>query len=235
MVLDNLGPALRVSLLLYIVSSAPQLFLYANPPAVDAQGLPMMEPGAASLIFVLGLVAICSSLWIAVAWHRYVLTGELSGGWVPAWHGPEVLRYLGYSLLLGLIVVVAAFLAAIPAAIVMMVLSPLAPIALLGIAVACLYVALRLGTALPGIAMGQKMNLQQGWSETAGHNKTIVVLAVIVAGVGLLVQVPTLMNADPASVLNLVYGLVVGWFATMIGVSVLTTLYGVCVEGRHID
>lgn len=50
-----------------------------------------------------------------------------------------------------------------------------------------------------------------------------------------MLQVPTILSGDPGSLVSLVYALVVGWFATMIGISLLTTVYGHCVEGRGID
>ena len=51
----------------------------------------------------------------------------------------------------------------------------------------------------------------------------------------LALQIPTMLSGDPNSLLSLVYSIVVGWFATMIGISLLTTVYGHCVEGRGVD
>jgi hypothetical protein len=49
------------------------------------------------------------------------------------------------------------------------------------------------------------------------------------------VQIPSMVSANPGSLISLIYGQVTGWFLMMFGVSTLTTLYGHYVEGRPID
>ena len=43
-----------------------------------------------------------------------------------------------------------------------------------------------------------------------------------------------MIDSNPGSIINLVYSHVTGWIVMMIGISVLTTIYGVYVEGREI-
>ena len=69
MVLDNLGVALRLSLLLYLVQVVFTVFLFTSPGGGD----PMQQtPAGAGEMFLLSLFAVVSSLWIAVGWHRFV-------------------------------------------------------------------------------------------------------------------------------------------------------------------
>jgi hypothetical protein len=88
---------------------------------------------------------------------------------------------------------------------------------------------------LPAAALGQKLSLGDAWQATKGESGTIVTLALIVVGASVIIQLPSWLNDDPTSIINIVYSLVVNWFATIIGISVLTTLYGHFVEKRPID
>jgi hypothetical protein len=83
--------------------------------------------------------------------------------------------------------------------------------------------------------MGNRLTLSETWDATKGESATILTLAMIVVGASIVIQLPSWFNEDPSSIINLVYSIVVNWFATIIGISVLTTLYGHFVEKRPID
>ena len=238
LVFRNIDNALRVSLVLYLVQVAYQVFQFRNPPVpmeMDGVTVPVMDPALILPNLLYGLAAVVASLWVAVAWHRYVLAEEYPRGWVPVWHGGYLLGYLGRSVLIGLIIVIAAVAASLPLGIIAMGLPGLAVLVGLAIVVLAVYIFLRLGAILPAAAIGERLTLGEAWAATKGESGTILTLALIGAGVSLIVQLPTLVAGPEATVLNLVYGLVVNWFATMIGISVLTTFYGHYIEKRAID
>ena len=80
MVLDNLDVALRLSGLLYLVQAGWMVFIYA----FASGGASVQEtPAGAGELLIMGLFAIVSSLWIAVGWHRFVLSGEAPAGVLP--------------------------------------------------------------------------------------------------------------------------------------------------------
>ncbi len=235
LVLNNIGPALQVSLVLYLVQVANQLVLFLNPPVETVEGFPVMTPGMAGTSALLGLLSIVASLWIAVAWHRYVLAEEAPQGWLPRWHGSNMLGYLGRSILIGLLIALAVLVASVPAGLVMVGVPSLAGVMFLGLVGLAGYLFFRLGVMLPAAAMGRPMKLTEAWAATRDSDGAVVLLALIVIAASVIVQAPSWLNASPASVVNLVYVVVTGWFATIIGISVLTTLYGHYVEGRAID
>lgn len=234
MVINNLEAAFRLSAVLYAVQAVNQVLMLMVAPSGDPTEA-MVSPGLALMVLVTALLGIVSSLWIAVAWHRYVLTGEAPIGVVPQWHGGLILAYLGRSLLIGLLILVAVVAAMIPVGVVMAA-APGAgvPLMLLLVALAA-YLFFRFGVMLPAGAIDRKMTLREAWAATAKEKEAVLGVTFIVVGVTVLVQLPAWLNPDPGSVVNLVYSVVLGWFATMVGVSVLTTLYGICVEGRDID
>lgn len=200
--------------------------------AETPQGLPgpVISGGAALVMLLLGIAAVLASLWIAVAWHRYVLLGEAPAGWLPPWPGPAVSGYLWRSVLLGLTV----GLAAVPVAVLSAVLLP--PVAMLALTVGVAsFIFFRLSPILPAIALGKPLGFRAAWQATAGAAGTIAGLAGLMILGSLALQIPTMLSGDPNSLLSLVYSVVVGWFAMMIGITLLTTVYGHCVEGRGLE
>ena len=238
LVIANLEQALKLSLVLYLVQSAYTIYAFFNPPEtieLEGTGIPVMDPGDMFAALLLGLVAIIASLWIAVAWHRYALTGEQASGWVPSFHGSEMMGYLGRSLLIGVLIILAIFAASIPIGLLSVGLPALAGMLSLVLIGLGAYLFFRLGVMLPAAALGEKLRLTDAWDATRNESATILTLAMIVVGGSIILQLPSFFNDDPTSVINVVYSLVVNWFATMIGISVLTTLYGHFVERRPID
>ncbi|MGY9045597.1 hypothetical protein P775_02020 [Puniceibacterium antarcticum] len=238
LVFTNIDHALRISLVLYLVLAASQVATYMNPPVmteVDGIDMPTLSGSYVTQNLIFAILAIIASLWIAVAWHRFVLAEEYPNGWLPRWHGPNMLGYLGRSILLGIVVVVGVTLASIPFGLIATGLPGLLfllPFVLIGLGA---YLFFRLGVMLPGAALGTKISFSDAWRATKGESGTILVLSVLVVGASFLLQLPTMLSGNPNSLISLIYGLVVNWFATIIGISVLTTLFGHFIEKRPID
>jgi len=238
LVMANLEQAFRLSLVLYLIQSAYTVYSFLNPPQMmDLEGtqVPIMSPETIFPTIVLGLLAVIASLWIAVAWHRFALTGESTSGWLPQFHGSAVMGYLGRSILIGVLVVLGVMVLSIPIGIISIGLPGLAGIMSLILIGAAAYLFFRLGIMLPAAALGEKLTLGETWDVTKGRSSIILVLALIVVGASVIIQLPSWFNDNPSSIINVVYSLVVNWFATIIGISVLTTLYGHFVENRPID
>lgn len=234
LVMNNLNAAFRVSIVLYLVAVAVQVYQFLNPPQM-VEGIPVVDPGSAFMLFILAVISLVMSLWIAVAWHRYVLSGELPEGYVPVWRGSAIGRYFWRSVVIGILVALAAVLVSVPMGFIVAGLPGLFWLVLPVAIGAGAYVFFRLGVSLPAIAMDGQMSFGEAWEATAGEAQTILVLVALVVGGSLILTLPSLMNGDPNSLISLVYGIVVNWFATIIGISTLTTLYGHFVEGRDID
>ncbi|WP_435311498.1 hypothetical protein [Primorskyibacter sedentarius] len=238
LVLNNIGAAFRISFVLYLVSAAAQVYGYMNADTMAEVETGAFSPEAIQLdgtTLFLSLLGLVASLWIAVAWHRFVLEEEYPTGFLPRMHGAKMLGYFGRSLLIGIIVM----LGTIGAGFILGVVAFLAPP--LGLLIFPVSIGLgavlffRLGSILPACAVGQKLSLNEAWAATRGEATTFVVLGVIITLATLVIFLPSLINSDPASVINLIYVLVVNWFATIIGISLLTTVYGHFIQGRPID
>lgn len=246
LVFRNLDAAFRISAVPYCAHIAAQIFLLLNPALlatpdvgtdIDATmggALPQVEPLAYAVFFCLQFAAAIASLWIAVNWHRYVLLEEIPAGPVPPFRGDLVLGYFGRSVLIALLLVVALFTLAIPAGLLMTSMPGATLPLVLATVAGVLYVFLRLGVILPAGTLGRKLTLHNAWQATGAESGAIFALAVISVLGMTLVMIPNIVAGDSLSLLSTVYGLAVGWVVTMVGASLLTSLYGICVEGRTI-
>jgi hypothetical protein len=240
LLIENLPEALRVSAVPYGVVILASVWLSGTvgepglaPPVAGEEGAGTLPMASASALMV-GILNLVVSLWVAVAWHRYVLLAERPEGWIPAWRGPEMLGYLGRSILIGLIVGVAIVGIAIPLGALSVgvpVLAPLVPVVGGFIGALLFY---RLGIVLPARAVGRPMGLGEAMEATRGHTGTVAGLALLTLGFTLILQIPTILDGGAGPV-TAVYQGVVGWIGLMVGVSTLTALYGVVVEDRPVD
>ncbi|MCC1492469.1 hypothetical protein [Cognatishimia sp. F0-27] len=234
LVLRNLTAALQVSGLLYLVQVAAQISAWSNPAPVSDDPIAAIGAQASFGSVLLSIAGLIASLWIAVGWHRYVLANETPRGWVPVWQGPYLLGYLGRSVLIGLLIAIAIMIAGIPVGLLAAVVPSIAALFAFGLVGLGGYLFFRLGVMLPAGAVGKPLKLKEAWEATRDDDGAVIVLAFIVMGGSALIQLPSLIGGA-GTIVDLVYQIVVGWFATVIGISVLTTLYGHYVEGRPID
>lgn len=241
-VFGNLEGALRVSAVLTIVQIALTLTMGQALLMDQAQLQQGLQDGSIALGPYLATLAalVLIGLWIAVGWHRYVLTNE-KPAFVPKLYLDRVLAYFGKSILIGLLVVPIALVLFFLVALAFgpMLLGPAQSQSLLVAAVFLLLVylpvgtvAMRLSAALPGVAMGPGVSVFAGWRATAGQTWTVmgvVVLGLIGAQV---LALPNMVLFSHGSVPWLIWNFVSQWVTVMVGVSILTTLYGHYVEGR---
>jgi len=234
LVLNQLGGALRISGVLYIASllvSLLSFFFFAQSTMTEA------APPWPTII--LGIVIGFLYLWIAVAWHRFVLVDEMPQTLLPPLHGDRMAAYFGRSVLMLLVIlaliIVLGFINGI-----IIVATNGAPLALVLTTLLLIFVTLvlsyRLAPMFPAAAIGRTLGLRDAWAATAGANGTIVALALISAVASVAVDLPVyLFQAIPGGVIiAFLWTAVTGWFKLLIGVSILTTLYGVFVEKRQI-
>ena len=99
-----------------------------------------------------------------------------------------------------------------------------------------LLISYRLAPMFPSAAIGQSVGVSQAWAATSGASGTIIVLAVVSAIASVVIDLPAeLLARLPVGMwLGFIWVGITGWVKLMVGVSILTTLYGVYVEKRTI-
>ncbi|WGW04600.1 hypothetical protein [Tropicibacter oceani] len=237
MVLRNWMQALRIGLLPVIIATAALSLLVGgtgwemmNTPG---GGMPMPEDGAGFTMAFLPawIVIMVAMIWIVVNWHRFVLLEEYPRGWLPPFPVSLILGYFGRILML----VVIAVVLSIPLGILVAAMGQAAMILLPIFWVIIMVGFYRVSVILPAGAVGKPMTLGQAWTATQGASGVILTFALILfaanfvlqLGVAAIMAVSVLLGGLVSIAFSLVMGLV--------GVSILTTLYGHYVEGREID
>lgn len=237
-VFGNLNGALRVSLVLYLAQGVIGLLLGVGAMSMGAS--PNMGMGAGFLggVLIAAIAAVISGLWIAVAWHRYVLLGE-EGGVIPTFRGDRIwayfLRGLGYGIILA---VVALVWGAVVGFVIgsLMASSPVVGMVLMGLLVylPVLVIGFRMTADLPAMALGTNSEFLSGWKATEGQTADIAVLALILVVAAIVIGILGFLVFGALGPLAFVWQLVIGWVQMMVGASILTTLYGHYIEKREL-
>jgi hypothetical protein len=242
-VFGNLDGALKVSVVPYAIQVVVGLLVGLSAAGMGSgmgarmpSGGMMAGMGFAGLVTL--IVVMITSLWVAVAWHRYILLGEHPTGYVPPFNGDRIIAYflrsLGYGIVLILIGMVLGMVMGV-------ILSPVASsgrivlfMILMSILVylPLLILSFRLTAGLPGVALGAGTDFMAGWQATQGATVDIAVLSVFVVGAHLIFGLVDLYLFSGVGLLSFLWNAIVGWLFVMVGISILTTLYGHYVERR---
>ena len=240
MVVNNFGVAIRLATPL--IASMILSLIFFGQEAVGGIDYSMSDPSydpmsAVSAGFATLIQAI-AGLWVAVAWHRYILLEETPQGILPPFHVGRVLAYFGWGLLL---VVIIALIGGIIGGIGGLLASFGGLGSVIGVAVIIatvlfiFYFSARIYVILPSAAIGRTLSLSQAWNATNGYAGPIIlayfffVLGAILSGVlvGAISMFAGLIGTFLMMALNLAL--------IMIGMSFLTTIYGITVEQRELS
>lgn len=241
-IFGNIGQAFRVSVLPLAILYLCLAVLVANP---GARGLLFGDASAPDLgllplIFAIVFVPLSVFVfaWVAVSWHRLLLREERSDV-LPVSRGRPILPYVGQSMLIWIPSTMVAFIGLFAIGLlVAFTLGPNATDNLGGIirlcgAVMFAYLWLRWGMALVGTAVEKPMKMRDAWRATRTIKATVLGVAVLIVLVSLGADVVATAFGTVSQSVDLFVSVALGWITVMLGISVLTTLYGYCVEGRH--
>jgi len=246
MVTSNLSAALQISAVLMAVQFVLAMalgvqFLYLGTDTTDMIMSGTYPYASAGLVMAIQAV---STLWIAVAWHRFILREEQPGAALPAFNGAAILSYLwaGFIFVLVIIAVAIPFglLAGLLAAPLMAspsagsaTVSGLILFALLWLPVT--YISYRISPILPSAALQERIALKEAWYATGTSGVAFLVLAVASVLAVWILNLPVTLLARASTFLAFVWAFAVQWAVLLVGVSVLTTIYGHYVEKRALN
>lgn len=242
-VFGNFQTALRASLVPFAILMGVLLIfstLFGLPLYQDALAGPSAEQ---SIQFVfLSFLSIPLYLfifaWVAVTWHRYILLEDYPST-VPAVANRPIWAYVARTLMLMLQMVVVM----IPVIIVVTLISGGDPTAmradtimgfLMNVLIGAVFTFFwfRVGVSLPAVAVEKPMDSREAWAATNPVWQTIFGAAVIMVMLNLIVSLAFSMLFTGIPLISYLLSIVIQWVTMMVGVSVLTTLYGHVIEGR---
>jgi hypothetical protein len=241
-VFGNFEGALRVSGVLYTAQ-------FVMVKTAEGGNLPY------GLELLFGLVGFLISAWIVVGWHRYVLLSE-GTTLLPAFKPRRILVYLGKWIVVAILAALGWFMLGL------FIYYVIAPIILLflagagvpmmdpetsvnpeltmlfGLAIMALstlpllILFLRLSILLPAAAIGREMSVSAAWESMEGEMGMLAMLSFIVTVVAVVLGILSYFVVPMGILLFLAVQFVLGWVYLMIFASIITTLYGIYVEGR---
>ena len=246
---DNIGFAFHISwpwmLLLLPLNVVVNLYLVINgledPKNFTVQSFLIFTP-----LVIASIIAYCS---IAVNWHRYVLLDEIAEGWQRLRMDGLMWRYIGNAFLIGLILMAGVFVAVLIFVLVGLGVNAAIGEASLIVIVPCVFAlyayafvsAYRLAVKLPSVALGRNdFSMRDAWRATDGNFWQILGLVLLfflcLFLVGLAMLLVTYLFGQLGMVglsVSLAIQVAVNWVATILGVTLLTSLYGFFVDGRE--
>ncbi|EBA16988.1 hypothetical protein RSK20926_08462 [Roseobacter sp. SK209-2-6] len=226
----NLRDALRISSPL-IATMLLNLFL-GGAMAID--NLEAGTPQDTGPNLLLTLLSAIAGLWVAVAWHRFVLLEE-HGGSLPNFHGARMLSYFFVILLMTVVLALAGAVAGAVGAMLFGSSTPLFSIVVLAIVVSAMWIFYRLSPLLPAAALGKYMRVKRAWEATSEISGAVLAAALLLIFFSILSGAAALLVMFQVSILiGVIMIAVLQWAYTMVGISILTTIYGIAIEGRDI-
>lgn len=241
-VVANMQPALQVSAVPYVLQ-ALLAFAILGPQVLTGQRTTFevgeMTGGQLWQMLAFVPIIVVPMIWVAVAWHRFVLKGEMPHGLVPAFNAGRIWGYFLRSL--AIICVMLPLLIALGLVGGLVSSSFLTPDGSNLAAAASMFlifvfpitaVSYRFSTALPATALEKAGEFWAGWDATKGEFATISVMTLISTAAFFLVSEAGIRLFGGSAPLAFIWEFVWGWFSMMIGLSILTTLYGHYIEGR---
>lgn len=242
-VFGNLDGALKVSAVPYAVQVVVGLVIGASAAGMGSgmgAGMPsggmMAGMGFAGLVTL--IVVLITSLWMAVAWHRYILLSEHPTGYVPPFNGDRIMAYFLRSLGYGIVLILIGMLLGMVMGLILAPVANSGRIVLFMILMSVLVylpmlvLSFRLTAGLPGAALGAGTDFMAGWQATQGATVDIAVLSVFVVGAHLIFGLVDFYLFSGVWLLSFLWNVIVGWLIVMVGISILTTLYGHYVQKR---
>ena len=251
-VIENLSAALRMSwpwlLVLFPIRLAGDLYLFF-------EGISKSKPMPTQIWTIMGVtytVALLTAIAfasIAVNWHRFILRSELAEGGQRLRLDGLVWRYffvgLGIAVMVGLILTAFVFGAGLLGAVFAMASTALAVVVgtIVGLPLLLLVfgISARWSVKLVAIALGNKeYSLSDAWRITTGNTwrlaglEFLFIFAILLIGLinfGASYVAGIAESALVAAAVAAV-SVIVGWFSTLMGITMLTSVYAFFVEKR---
>lgn len=184
--------------------------------AVQDAGFHLGRMSAAFIVFT-------TYCWAAIGWHRFVLLDEQPGVLLPKFNWAFAKPYIWAVLRLGLVTMGMLVLSLM----IMTVGGRIGVGTMLFWGVCLTVIGLRLSLVLPAAAIGKPISMGKSWELSYDKFVTWLLVASALVGVNVLGQ----MYLAPGY-LGWAISFFLSWFSFAIGISILTTIYGVYAEKR---
>lgn len=245
---DNIGFAFHISwpwmLMLLPITVAGNIYLTLNA----TQDPDEFDPKSLFLVLLMTVPSVIAYSSIAVNWHRYILLDEVAEGWKRLRIDGLMWRYIGNAIGIFLLMFIVGFIVGFIGGAALALLGVAGQsklvIAVIGYLVLFAFIIVwsyRLSLKLPSIAIElTNFTFRDAWKATDGNFWQILGLVLLFFMCLLLVALAMLLLTYVFGQLGtlglsalIAIQVAVNWAATILGVTLLTSLYGFFVEDRE--
>ncbi len=235
-VLGNMPQAVKITLIPLILPWALMTVLLTRSDVTLVGDIYQLEEGSSGLFIAIAAIfffLLIGFAWAAVAWHRFILVEEYPAGIAPSFSWERVGPYIGRSIIIGIVILVASLVVGAIAGIVIQAMrSPtIGFLVNSGLTLGASWLSARLGLILPAAALGRPMSLSESWEATKpiSGDLLVPVFVLTLAVTIMTLLVPVVFGYGTAA---LSAGAVMVWFQILFNLSLMTTLYGTQIERR---
>ena len=190
-------------------------------------------------ILLVALVWVFVTLWTAVAWHRFILLTESPSGFVPQ---IRIKNMFGYFLRVALIVISLVIPVVLVGYFMVSFLGGLvhdgqflaAAIISGGISIVFTTVFYMMSPILPAIAIGEDLDLSDAMGAVADDFRAVLTSVFLLVVVTALLQEASVLMSSVVPMLGAVFEVLVNVAYGLITISLMTTIYGHCIQGRDL-
>lgn len=228
----NFAGVLRISIVLFALQSIVKFMVRSHTSEMAT----MQQENLGSTSLLVFAVYIFTSLWIAVAWHRYILIGEISNSYLPNLKLSRLSNYFWRGSLLALIAAGSAiFLIIFAKFVVTSMGGEIYDLVILLLFFPGFYFACRISPILPAAAIDRSITIKQAWRSTRNSTSVFVTLFIVMIIFIIIGYALYEHNLSDPSFLSITGEIVVGWLGFIFGISTLTSIYGHYTEGRNLN
>lgn len=192
------------------------------------------------LIIIIASLAVSTvaGLWVAVAWHRYILLAETPQGWIPLWNKSACIAYfvqgLKLVLLFFFLLILLFMLLYVAGSLIRVPINPFGKyLFALVFETLIISVFLRVCLVFPAVAIGRHLTLKDSWIATGPHSSSIFLLSGSIGFLALNLQ--KISEALGTNMFTSSIGFLLNILIVLWTLSIMTTLYGSIIEDRNME
>lgn len=247
LIFNNLSMAIRITLpwvLVVIILSVAMNYVAPNGTNFYKKNISIEGVVLFLAIFFIVIIGFISC---AINWHRYVLLGEVPQGiiMIPPTKliKPYFVRLLGIFFIIIFSAFIAAVVQSIAAPFLLNLFASYIIVTLFFVPLNFVlqYILLRLGVCLPAIALGDfSISLSKAWGVSRKENTAIIFISLLIVLVETVLPIAIqqifsgIAWPEFFSYIHFLGSIILDWVYLLFSIGILTTLYGLTVEGRKI-
>ncbi len=243
-IVNNLGAAIRIFGFLFLLVLLLDFVVFSQIDAkldklshIDDISINQVElPFGYLFVGLLATILMgVAAVWTAVSWHRFILLGEQTHSLTPNWNGEAIWAYIKKSMLIAILILLAGIPLMMLAGMITSISSTFILLPLLILLLAMTYLSLRISLILPSAALAKPMRVGHSMELTREVSSAIWIVALLLLAADFGAEQVIQFLSFGITTINNTLTMLTEFALIVVGISILTTLYGHLVENRELQ